>query len=260
MDDLRTLEEQLRFPNQLSQADVDVRLAHIYGHCDGLGLSSSIKQIRYIRSPQSAEETPIEKLRQLRRRIHEDLEDQVCFIVNDPSTIRRFFKVQHYEVFDADILIPLGADELFDPSVAARFPACVDDIEQAARCFISNRYTACVFHLMRVVEVAVHKVAKLCGSTDPKASWGANLDRVEKIVLRTKFEDVDPLIKPHRPLLEKLLPEMQAIQRAWRNKVSHVEDKIIPIEARIDEEVANEIMVAVQSFMRDLSKQLPAGI
>jgi hypothetical protein len=79
-------------------------------------------------------------------------------------------------------------------------------------------------------------------------------------VLRTNYNDLDPSIQPHRKFLDDVLPEMQAIQRAWRNKISHAEDKLVPIDAAINEAVAREIMVAVEVFMRQLAHDLPEGV
>ena len=58
-------------------------------------------------------------------------------------------------------------------------------------------------------------------------------------------------------MLEQLLPLMQAVQRAWRNKYIHVQDRIIPAESKIDEEIAAEVFAATNSLMRKLAADLP---
>jgi hypothetical protein len=147
-----------------------------------------------------------------------------------------------------------------DASVVQRFPSASDDIECAYLCFVLDCYAASMFHLMRVVEVAVLELGKLCGMSDLNPSWGAVLQQVEKIVLRTKYDEVDPKVQPHRKMLEGLLPQMQAIQRAWRNKFAHVGTKIVPTDSAINEQVASEILTAVEAFMRQLASDLPPSV
>jgi hypothetical protein len=147
-------------------------------------------------------------------------------------------------------------EEIFDQKVLERFPEISDDVFDAAQCFIHYSSTACVFHLMRIVEVGVLKVARLADIQDPKPSWGAILSKLERLTQRTQYQDLPPSIQPHIGLIRKLLPKLHAIQHAWRNKVSHVENKLIPTDA-INEEVATEVMSAVQAFMRMLASELP---
>jgi hypothetical protein len=117
-------------------------------------------------------------------------------------------------------------------------------------------YTACVFHLMRIVECAVLRLAKLAEIKDPKPSWGAVLSKLDKYAFRTDYKDLPPAVQPHIGIIKKLLPAMHAIQHAWRNKVSHVEDKLIPADV-FNETTALEVMNAVQVFMRMLAEELP---
>lgn len=229
-------------------------------YCELMELPSSLKQIRLLREKRLFDDEIAPALRELRRRIREDFEERAFFIINDPTKLRRFFKMTDLQLCEQKetVLVLKPANELFDESVIRQFPAAIDDIEQACMCYVLARYSACVFHLMRIVEVAVLRVAKISGLSDPKPSWGAVLQYVEKIVLRTP-KDLDNNVRCHIPLLTTLLPQMQSIQRAWRNKIVHIEDRIIPVEARIDEEVGADIMNSVQVFMRHLASELPPG-
>jgi hypothetical protein len=232
-------------------------LVDMRGMCEALQLSSASKQVRHIiefvdkRVVPGNQVSP--KLAELRRRIREDLEDHVYFCVPEKAAYRCF---QRNENGFYRFKVP---SELMDPKIAERFPAASEDIEASYRCFIFDCYAAAMFHLMRVVEIGVLKLAKVAGLEDPTPSWGAVLQYVERIVLRTKYEDVEPAVRPYRDMLGAVLPQMQAIQRAWRNKFAHIEDKIIPAEI-ISETVATEILVAVEAFMRQLAYDLPAGV
>lgn len=46
---------------------------------------------------------------------------------------------------------------LFGEAVANAIPNSTVEIAEAGRCFALERWTACVFHLMRAVELALHK-------------------------------------------------------------------------------------------------------
>ncbi|MFZ0318563.1 MAG: hypothetical protein WAL56_05505 [Candidatus Sulfotelmatobacter sp.] len=195
---------------------------------------------------------------ELRIRLGEDLQDRVFFCITDPIRIQRFFKQCPDELFQ-DHLIFKDLNEVFDPEVLRRFPEATDDIAGACDCYLHYCATASVFHLMRVVEVGVLRLARLADIKDPKPSWGAILSKLDKYAYRTDHKDLPAPLQPHIDLIKKLLPKMHAIQHAWRNKVSHVEDKLIPTNA-ITDEMALEIFNAVQAFMRMLSTELPETI
>lgn len=234
------------------------RLASIQHACEGLQLSSSQKQVRHIIEKIAGKTTSglslSPMLEELRRRIREDLEDHVYFCIPEQIASKCFAKDAHglYQ-----FKVP---SELMDSRVVEAFPPCSDDIEQAYRCFVFGCYTASMFHLMRVVEVAVLRIGQLVGLKDPSPSWGSVLSQVEKVVLKTKYEDMEEAVRPHRKLLRALLPQMQAIQRAWRNKFSHVEYRIIPADGELSESIAAEILTAVEGLMRQLSRDLPAEV
>ena len=54
------------------------------------------------------------------------------------------------------------ADEpLFGEAVANKFPKLAEDISEAGKCFACGRYTATVFHLMRLMEASLERLVKL---------------------------------------------------------------------------------------------------
>jgi hypothetical protein len=265
LSDLRSLEQNVIDLNTETPRldELNRTIEVLAGYCLALELSSAQKQLRNIgqrikREFKLAEYQ--EMLAEFRRRIQEDLEDRLFFCVYDDGLLSRFFTRQTNEYFGESVLVIKHADELFDKEIANRFPATINDIEDACKCFVFDRFTACVFHLMRIVEVGVLKLAKLIDYQDPKPSWGTILDKVDKYALRTKYADLPPKIQPHVELLRSFLPHMQAVQRAWRNNVSHVEDRIIPASEKLTPEDAKEIMEATQSLMKHLAKELPQNI
>ena len=264
LDELRDLEIKLggsgpQNPGVSDQKATSERflksLIEIRDMCSVLQLSSSEKQVRHISETIGNKITPgpvvSPMLVELRRRIREDLEDHVYFCVPESEAHRSFIRN------NSGLLQFKVAEELMDPVIVGRFKAASEDIEATYRCLAFDCYTASMFHLMRVVEVAVIELAAIAGLKDPTPSWGSVLQFIEKLVLRTKHEDVDPLVRPHRKLLEAVLPQMQAIQRAWRNKFSHVGTKIVPSGSGISGPIAIEILTAVVAFMRQLATDYP---
>src|SRR5579859_3823509 len=54
--------------------------------------------------------------------------------------------------------------KLFGEEVDNRLPAVATDISEAGKCFATARWTAAVFHLMRVMEVGVQELATKIGA------------------------------------------------------------------------------------------------
>jgi hypothetical protein len=48
----------------------------------------------------------------------------------------------------------------FGGAVSNKFPKAITDIQEASKCFAVGRFTGCVFHLMRVMEIGVQHVGK----------------------------------------------------------------------------------------------------
>jgi len=239
--------------------------SQVVAYCNALQLSSAIKQTVYIQkrinegTDTLKPEDYVQMLGELKRRIREDLEECIFFCIYDPVIVSQFFKYTETEIkiHEGCVLRPKTAYELFDPAVAMRFPQAIDDINEAGTCFAMERYTASVFHLMRVLEVGVRELAGLVDHKDFKPSWGSILQKVEGYVLRTKYEALPPHVQPHIEFLRQVLPRMQAVQIAWRNKISHVGQSLIPNEASITEQVAREIFGATQGLARYIAVELP---
>lgn len=233
----------------ISKADV---------HTNVLSCISAARQLGRIRA--RLEQAPISGLElsamftELRVRVGEELEDRVFFCVSDPARIHRFFKRESQPPY-AGCLVYKSSDEVFDPAVLDRFPEIEDDVAESCCCFVHHRFTGCVFHLMRIVECGVVQVGKLAGNTDPKPSWGSILSKLDKYAYRTEYKDLPATIQPNIESIKRVLPTLHAIQHAWRNKVTHVENRLIPTNG-ISEEIALEIMNAVQAFMRTLATEL----
>jgi hypothetical protein len=50
-------------------------------------------------------------------------------------------------------------EQLFGVQVVSSFPSCTTDIEEAGKSYATGRSIACVFHLMRVMEIGLRVFA-----------------------------------------------------------------------------------------------------
>ena len=77
-------------------------------------------------------------------------------IHNEMSTVKFFYMPNEQADF-------YSQEELFGMKVNAKFPMIQYDMVEAENCLAMGRDTACVFHLMRIMEVGVQKFGKKLG-------------------------------------------------------------------------------------------------
>ena len=111
---------------------------------------------------------------------------------------------------------------------------------------------ACVFYLMRVLEVGLRALGSSLNNPtlDPKhnPSWEAILKKCDDELAKPMKSC--PQWKTDDLFYSKATANLRAIKNAWRNPTMHVE---ISYEADEAEDVFN----AVRGFMRHLSTKLP---
>jgi hypothetical protein len=119
--------------------------------------------------------------------------------------------------------------ELFGPGVRDVFQDAAYDIEEAGKCLATARATACVFHLMRVMEVVLRHLSKRLGI--PFApSWESHIQQIPaKISQKHKTKGIQ--WKRDEPFFREVLGDIQAVKIAWRNPTMHVRSKYTVEEA-----------------------------
>jgi hypothetical protein len=142
----------------------------------------------------------------------------------------------------------------FGERVVHNFNSAATDIEEASKCLAMGRNTAVVFHLMRVMEIALKVVAKELGIPDPvKAydrNWGGIISSIKKAIDdKNKAASSDPLWQQDKPFYDNVLADIGAIKTAWRDKTMHV-------GTFYDSERALHIFTVVQGFMMHLVDKL----
>jgi hypothetical protein len=140
----------------------------------------------------------------------------------------------------------IALEPLFGWDVQNKFPNMSEDISEAGKCFAVARYTACVFHLMRVMERTIQQLATKLGISFASAydtEW-------QKIIcdIRHQLKALYPKhTDPNRIKYESILGHLETIKIAWRNPTMHP-------KATYTEEEAKALLSAVEIFMNDLTK------
>jgi hypothetical protein len=215
-------------------------LALVHDICDEAKLPGIKGQTRRIMNSFTVGVTPVRHsdlrrtLTALQERIYDSLEELMCLQI--PSQ-----KADYYNKSD-----------LFGDDVTFHFRSANYDIEEAGKCFAVGRYTACVFHLMRVMEIGTKGFAQALGVLGKiktaQSSWGQILSLTnEEIKIRNKGSD--PSWVSQKSFFENVQSDLSVVKNAWRNPTMHVENQY-------DEERAEDIFNSVKGFMRHLAKHL----
>ncbi|RGP39054.1 hypothetical protein [Pseudotabrizicola alkalilacus] len=133
----------------------------------------------------------------------------------------------------------------FGQSVEDSFPSAEFDISEAAKCRAVGRWTACVMHLMRVLEVGLAALARHY-DVAVDSNWNKTLNEIE-----TRTREVGK--RSHGAEAEQWAAEaathLRFIKNAWRNQAMHPRQTY-------DEERAVAIFESARSFMQHLSEKL----
>ncbi len=174
-----------------------------------------------------------------------------------PSTARALQTALDIELSN-QVFLHLNFEELqlargdihhFGEDVFLNFPEARFDIEEASHCLAYHRATACVFHLMRVMEVALRVLGdtlKLPPTTNP--TWDAILTKCDS-ELTKRLAQRSPEWQVDDVFFSGATGMLRAVKDAWRNPTMHVE-KVYT------EEQAEDIWNAVKGFMRHLATKL----
>lgn len=134
----------------------------------------------------------------------------------------------------------------FGDGVEVNFPSANEDIYEASKCLALGRATACVMHLMRVVEAGLKCLASTLG-VDEQGDWGGYLRAIEnelesRIKKAGKRTDDEQFYAESKSMIDN-------VRRAWRNPTMHIAKTYTP-------ERADEIFRAVRSLMSHLATRI----
>lgn len=148
----------------------------------------------------------------------------------------------------SELLSYYSDDPLFGEVVANKFGKTITDIQEAGKCLAVGRYTASVFHLMRVMESAVQYLGTKLGiSLVTEKNWANILDQVDSAIKKLPAKNSSQ--KAKRNKFSEASAFLRMVKDAWRNDVMH------PKETYTDEE-AERVFRNVKDFMVHLATKL----
>jgi len=157
------------------------------------------------------------------------------------------------------IPIPTDVAEFYEkpeakfPLTVVMFPSASSDIKEACRCFALERYTACVFHAMGILQVGLYALAAECKVTFPfkieLADWENVITATER-----KIKDMADLPKSDQKdsdlkFYSALATQFRYFKNAWRNHVAHLREEY-------DKDQAHSILIHVRDFMEQAAVRL----
>ncbi|MBU2604560.1 MAG: hypothetical protein KKC43_01545 [Alphaproteobacteria bacterium] len=123
---------------------------------------------------------------------------------------------------------------LVDWDIARIFPDAARELEEAAKCLALQRATASVFHSMRMLEVAIRKLADILGIENPvkpaERNWGNILTKIKE-AMDTQYPISKRLAGSKGAALGEIYASLDAIKHPWRNGTMHVEGFYMDTEA-----------------------------
>ncbi|HEY1503736.1 MAG TPA: hypothetical protein VGF92_05515 [Stellaceae bacterium] len=195
--------------------------------CDELGLSVTSDMTVYLAQARTVQDFR-NAMAMIERAMHSELNRRV-FVAPDTAYIEFFER-----------------STLFGESVFNAFPSAADDIFEAGSCLALERSTACVMHLMRVMECGL---AALAGAVavEKQNDWGSYLREITREL--TQRAKTSGARSPDEQFYAEAAASFDHVRRAWRNPTMHVEHTYPPKRAK-------EILEAVKSFMNHLSTKI----
>jgi hypothetical protein len=175
----------------------------------------------------------------------------------DESSIQNLVLLIHHDldafVFEA---VPqertqfYESNHLFGDEVHDKFFSTAYDLREAGNCYALGRNTACVFHLMRVLEIGLKALAKQFNVPSDHANWGNVIDGIEKAVRELDKDPARPANwKDDREFYSQCASHFVFVKDGWRNYTDHARGKY-------DEQEALDQLVNVRSFMQKLATRL----
>jgi hypothetical protein len=132
----------------------------------------------------------------------------------------------------------------FGKAVSDAFPSANLDIREASNTYALERWPACVFHLMRVLEFGLRAMATKFGVAYETATWHTVIEQIEAAVRK-----IDPSFgadwRQQQKDYSEAATQFMFFKGAWRNHIMHVRDVY-------DQGRAASIWQHVEEFMKKL--------
>jgi hypothetical protein len=123
---------------------------------------------------------------------------------------------------------------LFGKSVAKAFPDASYDIAESGKCLALARHTACIFHLMRILEIGLKVLGNKFEVSLEHTNWAPAIDQIESKI-RDMHKDPKwkslPDCKDQQEFYAQAASHFAIFKDAWRNYTMHMRGKYTEDEA-----------------------------
>ena len=216
-------------PENLQQLQLSLNELHEY--CEKLNLPLSQNQIETV--VDAVHGNDVEAVRrsflELQKRVYQELKAKVVFCL--PGE-----KVRYWSPF-----------WLVDTKIYDHFPSAWHEFHRAGHCYAFGENTACVFHLMRIVDFGLRQVAKSLGIEYDARNWSGIGKKIQQ-KMEQKYDTKTDDWKKSELMYAEILTDIQAISRGHRNPVLH------ELEKKYEERDALHMLNVVEGFMLHLAK------
>ena len=141
----------------------------------------------------------------------------------------------------------------FGAAVASAFAKASDDVSAASRCFALEEWTACVFHLMRVLEHGLRALAATVGLPTEAMrheNWKNIIDQIERKIREMESLPKSPEKVSKIQFLSEAAIQFRYFKDSWRNHVSHA-------HASYDRHSGYPVWLHVKAFMQHMAQANP---
>ena len=228
MEEIDQMQSGVRIPQELRDHTVGLFRA-MGSDTSRVGFPLASITVKKIAALFESETATISELRALLVEVHSRIVDEASQVV--------FFSV---DPICRDLVL---GKALFGEEVTTAFPSAADDIEEAGMCLGLDRGTACVFHLMRAMEIALGALLTDMGEKyDPKQhpDWSAILARCSQHISSAGAK---------QDFYRDAMTTLTSVKHSWRNPTMHPRAVYTP-------EQAHDVWRSVSIFMRHLATRL----
>ncbi|MGB2889594.1 MAG: hypothetical protein WBC04_18010 [Candidatus Acidiferrales bacterium] len=203
--------------------------------CEKVDLPITLAQLKRIRESLGdrgvSNDSVRQQLHELANRMWDELDSHIFYQIESS-------KSRYYE----------KPNELWGEGVSKAFPSAIPELTDAAKCYGLERNTACVFHLMRALEVGLSCMAKPFGVSTDHTNWQNIIEQIESKV-RELSKTKPKNWKEDQEFYSQAASYFMIVKDAWRNYTAHR-------RGRYEAEEAERIMENVCGFMQKLATRL----
>jgi hypothetical protein len=138
-------------------------------------------------------------------------------------------------------------EEFFGPKVELNFPSAKRDNKSAGSCYACDRNTACVMHLMRVLEVGMNTLAATLKVSFERRNWENVINDLDTEIKKINGPHAGADWKNKQQFYAEAAKEFRYFKDAWRNHAMHYREHYDAIEAL-------SILNHTKEFMKHLAQ------